>query len=98
MAIFFTYNIALTLSPRSGIELGGTKVFIGGPCYDPENKIVCRFKKTLNSSGVYVSPELAYCITPPLYSAGRLLVDVSLDDGKTYTFTGTFRSSKSVKC
>ena len=88
----------MTLSPRSGIELGGTKVFIGGPCYDPENQIVCRFKKTLNTSGVHVSPELAYCITPPLYSAGLVQVDVSLDDGKTYNFTGTFRSSKSVEC
>ena len=92
----FYFDIALTLSPRSGIELGGTKVFIGGPCYKPENQIVCRFNKTefLDTSGVYVSLELAYCITPPLYFAGRIQVDLSLDGGEIFNFSGTFRSSE----
>ena len=69
-------------------------MFIGGPCYKPTNEIVCRFNKTLDTSGVYVSPELAYCITPPFYAAGRIQVDLSLDDGETYNFTGTFRSGE----
>ena len=82
------------LSPRSGTELGGTKVFIGGPCYSPDNQAVCRFNKTLETAAVYVSPELSYCVTPPLYIAGRIHVDLSLDGGATYNFTGTFRSSE----
>ena len=72
-------------------------MFIGGPCYDPENQIVCRFNKTTEISGVYVSPELAYCITPPLYFAGRIQVELSMDAGETFNFTGTFRSSE-LKC
>ena len=84
----------LVLSPRSGIELGGTKIFIGGPCYVPKNKIVCRFNNTIQTSGVYLNPQLAYCITPPLYFAGLIQVELSLDGGVAFDFTGTFRSSK----
>ena len=69
-------------------------MFIGGPCYDRENRIVCRFNKTLVTTGVYVSPEIAYCVTPPLYIVGLIQVELSLDGGKTYNYTGTFRSSK----
>ncbi|XP_028410519.1 sushi domain-containing protein 2-like isoform X2 [Dendronephthya gigantea] len=83
----------LELSPRSGIELGGTKVFIGGPCYNPGDEIVCRFNKTINTTGVIVSSKLAYCITPPLYKMyGRMPMDVSLDGGITFNHTGIFRS------
>jgi hypothetical protein len=84
------------LSPRSGIELGGTKMFIGGPCYKPDDQIVCRFNKTIDADAVYVSPELAYCITPPLYVVGLIQVELSLDGGVTFNYTGTFRSSELI--
>lgn len=86
----------MELSPRSGIELGGTKVTIGGPCYDPEDQVVCRFNRSLKVAGVIVSPELGYCITPPLYFVGRIPLEVSLDGGTTFNFTGIFRSSKLI--
>ena len=82
------------LSPKSGIVLGGTEIFIGGPCYKPDNQIVCRFNKIIEAAAVYVSPELAYCITPPLYVVGRIPFELSLDGGVTFNFTGTFRSSE----
>ncbi|CAB4037531.1 sushi domain-containing 2-like, partial [Paramuricea clavata] len=87
-----TSNSGLVLSPRSGIELGGTEIFIGGPCYKPDDQIVCRFNKTIEADAVYVSAELAYCITPPLYVVGRISVELSLDGGATFNYTGTFRS------
>ena len=86
--------VGLSLSPRSGIELGGTKVFIGGPCYSPDNEIVCRFNKTHETTAVFVSTEVVYCITPPLYVAGRISVELSLDGGSTFNFSSTFRSSE----
>ena len=88
------YCVAIVLSPRSGIELGGTKVLIGGPCYNPDNETACRFNKTHETTAVYVSPEVVYCITPPLYVAGRIRVELSLDGGATFNFSGTFRSSE----
>ena len=94
MIILNDMCIGLVLSPRSGIELGGTKVFIGGPCYSPDNETVCRFNKTVETTAVYVSAEVVYCITPPLYVAGRIPVELSLDGGATFNFTGTFRSSE----
>ena len=88
--------LGLVLSPRSGIELGGTKIFIGGPCYDPNDQIVCRFNNTLETTAVYVSPEIAYCVTPPLYVVGLIQVELSLDGGTTFKYTGTFRSSELI--
>ncbi|CAB3982811.1 Hypothetical predicted protein [Paramuricea clavata] len=67
-------------------------MFIGGPCYKPNDQIVCRFNKTIEVAAVYVSPELAYCITPPLYVVGLIQVELSLDGGATFNYTGTFRS------
>ena len=69
-------------------------MFIGGPCYSPDNGTVCRFNKTLETTAVYINPELAYCVTPPLYVVGLIQVELSLDGGKTYNYTGTFRSSE----
>ena len=71
-------------------------MFIGGPCYNPNNQIVCRFNKTIEADAVYVSPELAYCITPPLYVVGRIQVELSLDGGASFNYTGTFRSSELI--
>ena len=87
-------RVDLSLSPRSGIELGGTKVFIGGPCYSPDNETVCRFNKAPETTAVYVSPDVVYCITPPLYVVGLIRIELSLDAGATFNFTGTFRSSE----
>ena len=84
--------VGLSLSPRSGIELGGTKVFIGGPCYSPDYETVCRFNNTHEIAAVYVSPEIVYCVTPPLYVVGRIPVELSLDGGTTFNFSSTFRS------
>ncbi|XP_028415602.1 sushi domain-containing protein 2-like isoform X2 [Dendronephthya gigantea] len=82
----------LELSPRSGIELGGTVVYIAGPCYDAYNDIVCRFNNDSESAAELIGPEQAYCVTPPLNSTGLIPVELSLDGGVTFNFTGTFRS------
>ena len=84
----------LQLSPRSGIELGGTEVYIGGPCYSPSDTIICRFNRTIQTPGAYVNPEQAVCITPPLYVLGRIPIELSLDNGVTFNFSGIFTSSK----
>ena len=69
-------------------------MYIGGPCYAPESRIVCRFNKALETNGSYISPERAYCITPRLYVVGLISVELSLDGGATFNFTGRFRSGK----
>ena len=82
------------LSPRSGIELGGTKVFINGPCFSPNDAIICRFNRTILTTGCYISKYEAFCVTPALYIVGLLPLEVSLNNGSTFNFTGIFRSSK----
>ena len=86
----------LTLSPRSGIELGGNKVFISGPCYSSEQDIVCRFNHVTETRCVYISLLLAYCITPILRTHGQIVIELSLDGGLTYNYTGIYRSSKFI--
>ena len=82
------------LSPRSSTELGGTKVFINGPCFNPDDAIICRFNRTIQTTGIYISKYEALCVTPALYIASRLPLELSLNNGRTFNFTGMFRSSK----
>ena len=82
------------LSPRSGTELGGTKVFINGPCFNPDDAIICRFNRTTLTIGSYISKYEALCVTPALYIASRLPLELSLNNGSTFNFNGMFRSSK----
>ncbi|XP_028417110.1 sushi domain-containing protein 2-like [Dendronephthya gigantea] len=82
----------LVLSPRSGIELGGTVVYIGGPCYNSSKDVACRFNKNLESAAELISPEQAYCVTPRLNVTGLIPVELSLDGGTTYNYSGIFRS------
>lgn len=86
----------LTLSPRSGIELGGNKVFINGPCYNPEHNIVCRFNRVSETRCVYITSILVYCITPLLRTHGQIVIELSLDGGSTYNYNGVYRSSKFI--
>ena len=69
-------------------------VYIGGPCYNPTNDIVCRFNKNMESAAELISPEQAYCISPPLNVTGIMPFELSLDGGATYNYSGIFRSSK----
>ena len=91
---FFNLLGKLVLSPRSSTELGGTKVFINGPCFNPDDAIICRFNRTTLTIGSYISKYEALCVAPALYIASRLPLELSLNNGSTFNFNGMFRSSK----
>ena len=83
----------LTLSPRRGLVLGGTLVEISGPCFNAtSDAIVCRFNGSILADGNVVNRYLASCVTPHLENIGRMSLELSLDDGKTFNFTSQFTS------
>ncbi|CAB3980322.1 sushi domain-containing 2-like [Paramuricea clavata] len=83
----------LTLVPRSGLVLGGTLVEISGPCFnETSDAVVCRFNGNILADGNVVDRYKAFCVTPHLRDIGRMSLEMSLDDGKTFNFSSQFTS------
>ncbi|XP_041485569.1 LOW QUALITY PROTEIN: sushi domain-containing protein 2-like [Lytechinus variegatus] len=79
----------ISLFPLVGSMLGGTQVFVSGPCFNSTSLIACDFDGTV-TNGKLLSNEIGICISPPFYKVGRVPLRVSLDDGATFDFSGTF--------
>ena len=77
--------------------LGGLMVEIKGPCFNKTSDlIVCRFNGNIVADGYVVDTYKAVCVTPHLRDIGRMPIEMSLDDGKTYNFSSQFTSGKFV--
>ena len=61
--------------------LGGTIVNITGPCFDENEKIVCRFD-TEDVVGVYVDRNRAICVQPFVMAEGYIRFEVAVGDNK----------------
>lgn len=73
--------------------LGGTLVEITGPCFnETSDAIVCRFNGNILADGNIVDTYKASCVTPHLRDIGRLSLELSLDDGRTFNFSAKFTS------
>ncbi|XP_046850281.1 sushi domain-containing protein 2-like [Xenia sp. Carnegie-2017] len=84
---------SLTLKPRRGLVLGGTFVEISGPCFNViSDNIVCRFDESILADGNVINRFKAYCVTPPLRRIGKMSLELSLDDAKTFKFASNFTS------
>nr|XP_054773492.1 uncharacterized protein K03H1.5-like [Lytechinus pictus] len=79
----------ISLFPLVGSMLGGTQVFVSGPCFNSTSVIACDFDGTV-TSGRVISNDIVICISPTFYKVGRIPLRVSLDGGATFNFSGTF--------
>eukprot|EP00057_Strongylocentrotus_purpuratus_P021270 XP_011675744.1 PREDICTED: alpha-tectorin-like [Strongylocentrotus purpuratus] len=79
----------ISLFPLVGSMLGGTQVLINGPCFNSNNLIICDFDG-FETSGRLLEDEIALCVSPTFYKVGQIPLRVSLDDGRTFDFTGLF--------
>ena len=79
----------LTISPRVGTVLGGTPVEVSGPSFSETDIIVCSFDGD-KSLGIYISNEVAICVTPAFESIGwvTLYVTVQLEEGGITVYSG----------
>lgn len=82
---FFTASIdhsylPLVFAPESGNMLGGTVVNITGPCFEPNERVVCQFD-TEHVVGYVVDRNRAICVQPFLLAQGyiRFLISVGND-------------------
>lgn len=84
------------VSPRSGIMLGGDNIFIAGPCYNPQDVIVCEFAGGKRSNGSFISNIRASCTMPILYVTGRLPLKMSVNGGTSFDFQGVVTVGKII--
>ena len=77
-------NLPLVFAPENGNMLGGTRVNLTGPCFQPGQKITCRFNSQ-DSDGWRVDENRASCIMPTFTEAeGWVDFEVSVDGGGYY--------------
>ena len=77
-------NLPLVFAPENGNMLGGTRVNFTGPCFQPGQKITCRFNSQ-DSDGWRVDENRASCIMPTFTEAeGWVDFEVSVDGGGYY--------------
>ncbi|XP_077869987.1 sushi domain-containing protein 2-like [Saccoglossus kowalevskii] len=86
---------SLAVYPLSGSMLGGEHINIAGVCFNDSTtlpQIKCKFgnTETIGNIESIHDPVKVSCITPIFYEIGRLHIQVSIDDGTTYPYSGIF--------
>ncbi|XP_014233567.1 protein mesh [Trichogramma pretiosum] len=73
-------DLPLVFAPESGNMLGGTVVNITGPCFQPNDKVICRFE-TEEVVGTVVDTSRAICIQPFVKMEGYIRLAVAINEG-----------------
>ncbi len=65
--------------------LGGTPLFISGPCFNIEDDVQCMFEGSIEVAGIYIDEFTVVCVTPYFPTRGRkdLTVTVWSSEGMT---------------
>lgn len=69
--------LPLVFAPESGNMLGGTVVNITGPCFDPNERILCTFD-TESVVGHVIDRNRAICVQPFLFAQGYIRFQISI--------------------
>ena len=83
---------ALTLSPRSGIMLGGTNVKMSGPCFTADDNIVVQIDNEININATFGGELQSSVTVPVLNKTGRLPIKLSTDGGNSFDYSGVYTS------
>ncbi|XP_032523025.2 protein mesh isoform X1 [Danaus plexippus] len=81
-------NLPLMFAPESGNMLGGTVVNITGPCFQPTDRISCRFD-TESVVGAVVDSNRAICVQPRFYHNGYARFEIAINN-EPYKWKGKF--------
>ncbi|RVE49675.1 hypothetical protein evm_005650, partial [Chilo suppressalis] len=81
-------NLPLMFAPESGSMLGGTVVNITGPCFNPNDRITCRFD-TESVVGAVVDVNRAVCVQPRFYHNGYARFEVAINN-EPFKWKGRF--------
>ena len=81
-------NLDIMFAPESGNMLGGTVVNITGPCFEPLDKIRCRFDTEV-VVGTVIDRNRAICIQPYVKAEGYIRFAVAINSG-AYNWKGKY--------
>lgn len=81
-------NLPLMFAPESGNMLGGTIVNITGPCFQPDDRITCRFD-TESVVGAVVDTNRAICVQPRFWHNGYARFEIAINN-EPYKWKGKF--------
>lgn len=83
------FNQPLVFAPTSAPMMGGTTIYVTGPCFSPEQDIVCRFD-TQAAVGRYINQNKAACIMPLVDTTGYVDLALSINNGADFSWKGLF--------
>lgn len=72
--------------------MGGTDFIVLDASFNKSSKIVCRFNNNTNTEGYVDENSRGHCISPLLYETGWVPVQISSDDGTTFSRHGAWLS------
>ncbi|CAB3241492.1 unnamed protein product [Arctia plantaginis] len=81
-------HLPLVFAPESGNMLGGTIVNITGPCFNPDDRITCRFD-TEAVIGAVVDINRAICVAPRFYHNGYARFEIAINN-EPFKWKGRF--------
>lgn len=74
-------HLPLVFAPESGNMLGGTIVNITGPCFNTQERVMCRFD-TEDVVGIVIDTNRAICVQPRLMAQGYIRFEISIGTEK----------------
>ncbi|XP_071322895.1 sushi domain-containing protein 2-like [Trachinotus anak] len=85
------------LFPYSGTPFGGTDFIVLDATFNKSSQIVCRFNNEINTVGYVDESSRGHCISPLLYETGWIPLQISSDNGTSFSRTGSWLSVHSGK-
>ena len=88
-------EVALSIGPRSGSQLGGTAVYVSGPCFGNADAILCFFgegrDRGIGLPGHYVSNTTVVCVSPMFDTPGWVTLSIGVRIGQRINYSATSR-------
>ncbi|KAM9735093.1 sushi domain-containing protein 2-like [Menidia menidia] len=82
----------VSTSPYSGSIFGGTDFVVLDASFNKSSTIVCRFNNITDTVGYVDESSRGHCISPQLYETGWVSLQISSDNGTTFSKAGTWLS------
>ncbi|XP_012869976.1 PREDICTED: sushi domain-containing protein 2 [Dipodomys ordii] len=83
-------DFCLEISPSSGSMMGGKDFVAHFKWFGSTDGVICRFKESIQTLGYVDALKQVHCVSPLLYESGRIPFTISMDNGRTFTHSGTW--------
>ena len=78
MTQYFSFAGELQVFPRYAGMLGGEQLNVSGPCFQPTDRILCKFDDIV-VNGIYEHLQRVRCVVPTLFKVGKIELSVSIN-------------------